>query len=146
MARVNPTDYLATRGHGPTSRPPPADLSADVLGVIALELAPLRGLAGALCVAEAVGALTADVRAGHSASTLPRLRAWAARWPRVRPDLRAFYEDPEVQASRAGDWGLRRILNGEGTAPGPLRGELDRMWKDRHGFKAPFTLVPTVEL
>lgn len=144
MARVSSAEWRAERGL--VRRLPPADLTVDALGVIALELAPLRGLAEAQCVAEAVGALAADVRAGQSASTLPMLRAWAARWSRVRPDLRAFYEEPAVQVTPAADWGLRRILNGLGTAAGPLRGELDRMWIDRHGAKAPFTLVPTVVL
>lgn len=144
MARVNPSDYLARRS-GMTTLPP-ADMTTGTLGVVALEIAPLRGLGGAQCVLEAVGALAADVRAGHTASTLPRLRTWAARWKRVREDLRAFYEEQDVQASRAGGWAIRRILEGEGTAPGPLRGELDRMWIERHGAKAPFSLIPLVSL
>ena len=144
MARVDPRDYLAHRGQ--VTRLPPADLSTSTLGVVALEIAPLCPLAAAQCVAEKVGALAADALAGHSASTLPELRLWAARWQRVRPDLRAFYEQIEVQTTDAGDWGLRRILTGQGTAPGRLRGELDRMWMDRFGTKPAFTLVPKVDL
>lgn len=144
MSRVDPKDFLAKRGQ--VSQHPPADLSPSTLGVLAIELAPLRPLAAAQCVAEAVGALTADIRAGQSAGTMLRLRQWVARWERVRPDLRAFYEDPEVHTSIPGEWGLRRLLNGDGTASGPLRGALDRLWIDRHGAKAPFTLIPTVDL
>lgn len=145
MSRVDPTAFLARRG-APAAQHPPADLSPETLGVLAIELAPLQPLAAAQCVAEAVGALLADVQAGQSAGTLLRLRQWVARWQRVRPDLRAFYEDADVHTSRAGEWGLRRLLDGHGTAPGPLRGELDRLWIDRHGCKAPFTLIPTVDL
>lgn len=144
MARVNPADYL--RAKGAPVRLPPAELSTDTLGVVALELAPLRGLGGAQCVAEKVGALTADVGAGHASNVLPELRVWAARWSRVRKDLRDFYEENAVQATRAGNWGIFRILTGQGTAAGPLRGELDQMWIERNGVKASFTLVPTVTL
>lgn len=144
MARVDPSAYLAARGA--PRRLPPAELSVEVLGVVALELTPLRGLKSAECVAEAVGALTADIQAGQSAATLPDLRCWAERWKRVRPDLRAFYEEEAVQTSPAGGWGLRRILTGQGTAPGPLRGALDKLWIERHGAKAPFTLIPKVDL
>ncbi len=144
MAKVDPRDYLA--GRGVRAMLPPADLSTETLGVIALEIAALQPLAGAQCVAEKVGALAADALAGQCASTLPELRLWAARWQRVRADLRSFYEELEVQNTPAGDWGIRRILTGQGTAPGPLRGELDRMWRDRYGVKACFTLVPKVEL
>ena len=144
MARIDPKGWAERRGR--TGTLPPADLSTATLGTIALELAPLRALAGAQCVAEAVGALAADARAGQSASTLPELRRWVARWSRLRSDLRAFYEELEVQTSEAGNWGLRRILTGQGTASGPLRGALDKLWIDRHGVKAPFSLIPKVEL
>lgn len=144
MARIDPRERMARRGR--SGALPPADLSADTLGTIALELAPLSSLAGAQCVAEAVGALAADARAGQSASTLPELRRWVARWARLRPDLRAFYEDPGVHTTDAGNWGLRRLLTGQGTASGPLRGALDVLWIDRNGAKAPFSLIPTVEL
>lgn len=132
------------RGDG--VRLPPADLSVATLGVVALELAPLQEIAGARCIAEAVGALAADALAGQSASTLPMLRQWAVRWVRVREDLRAFYAETAVQESTPGEWAIRRILSGEGTASGPLRGALDQLWIERHGAKAPFSLIPKVIL
>lgn len=140
--RVDPKRYLARQSG---QRLPPADMSAATLGVVALEISPLLRLAGAPCVAEAVGALTADVQASQSASSLSWLRGAARRWRQVRPDLRAFYEDPEVHGTDAGDWGLKRLLSGWGTAPGPKRGELDRLWIERHGAKAPFSLIPKVD-
>lgn len=121
-------------------------IGAAGLRVLQLELRPLLPLSTCDVVAEVVGTLTADVSAGHTSSALDRLRAWSARWSRVRPDIRAFYEREEVHQTRAGMWGLRRILDGEGTASGPLRGELNRMWKDEHGSEPAFSLIPKIEL
>lgn len=129
-----------------TGRAVPRQISPEAMRVLAMELQPLRGLATCPFIAEAVGALTADVEAEHAPDTLPRLRAWAARWQRVRADIRAFYEREDVHQSRAGMWGLRRVLTGEGTASGPLRGELNRLWRAEYGSDPAFSLIPKIDL
>lgn len=121
-------------------------IGAAGLRVLQLELRPLLALSTCDVVAEQVGALTADVSAGHTSSALDRLRAWSSRWSRVRPDIRAFYEREDVHQTRAGMWGLRRILDGDGTASGPLRGELDRLWSEVHGSKPVFSLIPKIDI
>lgn len=121
-------------------------IGAAGLRVLQLELRPLLALSTCDTVAEVVGALTADVSAGHASSALDRLRSWSARWTRVRPDVREFYERVEVHQHPAGMWGLRRILDGEGTASGPKRGELNRLWREIHGSDPAFTLIPKIDL
>ena len=121
-------------------------VSAAGLRMLNLELAPLLAISCCPFVSETICAVGDDVAAGHAASTLVRVRGWAARWTRVRPDIRAFYELPDVHLSPAGAWGLRRLLDGLGTASGPLRGELNKLWRAQHGCDPSFTLIPKIDL
>jgi len=121
-------------------------VSAAGLRMLSLELAPLSAISSCPFVSETICAVGDDVAAGHAASTLVRVRGWAARWTRVRPDIRAFYEREDVYLSPAGAWGLRRLLDGQGTASGPLRGELNKLWRAEHGSDPSFSLIPKIDL
>lgn len=121
-------------------------VSGAAMRMLNLEWAPLLAISACPFVSETICAVADDVAAGHAASTLVRVRGWAARWARVRPDIRAFYERSEVHLTRAGAWGLRRILDGEGTASGPLRGELNKLWRAEHGHDPSFTLIPKIDI
>ena len=124
-------------------------ITPAALAAIGLELGGLVPLYSTWSVLqEALGSILADVGSGEAVELqrLQRLRAWAARWNLLQPALQAFYLRPEVHTSEAGSFALRRILSGEGTFSGPLRGALDQLWSKHSSTPWAGTLVPTIHL
>lgn len=107
----------------------PADMAERM--ALLLELAPLKDLAWeplqirfeAVMIAMAGGE-------GCSADLPQQLRRWAANYRDLRPEIRAFYENHARDHAAA--MALWTVLDGS-HLPGPVRGDLYRLWEDDHG-------------